>query len=104
MTGEGVAMLMGMSTSHCAKGRLKLPQIIRVARLQNEGAPEKCLNRYEKWFERGSEKGSEKRSETYPKILKPLSRRLNVLTGTSLNVFHRPKLAPVVFHHEALQG
>ena len=35
---------------------------IWVARLQNEIAPEKCLNRSEKWFEK-REKGSEKRSE-----------------------------------------
>ena len=40
-----------------------LPQIIRAARVQNEFAPEKFLNRYEKRFEK-REKGSEKRSET----------------------------------------
>ena len=39
---------------------------IRVACLQNEIAPEKLLNRYEKRFEK-REKGSEKRSETRPK-------------------------------------
>ena len=39
---------------------------IRAARLQNETAPEKLLNRYEKQFEK-REKRSEKRSETQPK-------------------------------------
>ena len=37
--------------------------LFRAAPLQNETAPEKILNRYEKWFEK-REKGSEKRSET----------------------------------------
>ena len=37
--------------------------IVRAARVQNETAPEKLLNRYEKRFEK-LEKGSEKRSET----------------------------------------
>ena len=37
--------------------------IVRAACLQNETAPEKNLNRYEKRFEK-REKGSEKRSET----------------------------------------
>ena len=36
---------------------------LRAACLQNETAPEKILNRYEKRFEK-REKGSEKRSET----------------------------------------
>ena len=36
---------------------------IRAARVQNEFAPEKFLNRYEKRFEK-REKGSEKRPET----------------------------------------
>ena len=36
---------------------------LRAARLQNETAPEKLLNRYEKRFEK-CEKRSEKRSET----------------------------------------
>ena len=35
----------------------------RAARVQNEFAPEKFLNRYEKQFEK-RDKGSEKRSET----------------------------------------
>ena len=39
----------------------------RAARVQNEIAPEKILNRYEKRFEK-REKGSEKRSETRLKI------------------------------------
>ena len=38
-------------------------QSFRAARVQNETAPEKLLNRYEKRFEK-REKGSEKRSET----------------------------------------
>ena len=42
-------------------------EIVRAARLQNEIAPEKFLNRYEKRFEK-REKGSEKRSETRLKI------------------------------------
>ena len=46
--------------------RFCLPQwkgYIRAACLQNETAPEKFLDRYEKRFEK-REKGSEKRSET----------------------------------------
>ena len=39
---------------------------VRAACLQNETAPEKLLNRYEKRFEK-RERGSEKRSETRPK-------------------------------------
>ena len=38
-------------------------EFFRAARVQNEIAPEKLLNRYEKRFEQ-REKGSEKRSET----------------------------------------
>ena len=37
--------------------------VLKASRLQNETAPEKLLNRYEKRFEK-REKGSEKRSET----------------------------------------
>ena len=37
--------------------------LLRAALVQNETAPEKLLNRYEKRFEK-REKGSEKRSET----------------------------------------
>ena len=40
---------------------------VRAAPLQNETAPEKILNRYEKRFEK-REKRSEKRSETCLKI------------------------------------
>ena len=40
-----------------------IPRKLRAARVQNEFAPEKFLNRYEKRFEK-REKGSEKRSET----------------------------------------
>ena len=43
---------------------------VRAARLQNKIAPDKVLNRYEKWFEK-HEKGSEKRSETCPKSVSP---------------------------------
>ena len=39
------------------------PKTFRAARVQNEFAPEKVLNRYEKRFKK-REKGSEKRSET----------------------------------------
>ena len=42
---------------------LILTEKIKAARLQNEIAPEKLLNRYEKRFEK-RKKGSEKRSET----------------------------------------
>ena len=43
---------------------VQTPQtLLRAARVQNEFAPEKLLNRYEKRFEK-REKGSEKRSET----------------------------------------
>ena len=41
----------------------RLFHLVKVARLQNEIAPEKLLNRYEKRFEK-HEKRSEKRSET----------------------------------------
>ena len=44
-----------------------LDHFVRGACVQNETAPEKFLNRYEKRFEKrekGSEKRSEKRSET----------------------------------------
>ena len=41
----------------------RLTHFFRAARVQNEIAPEKFLNRYEKRFEK-REKGSEKRSET----------------------------------------
>ena len=52
-------------------------RFFRVACLQNETAPEKLLNRYEKRFEK-REKGSEKRSETRPKQIQPLSGRLKI--------------------------
>ena len=44
--------------------------VIRAACLQNETAPEKLLNRYEKRFEK-RDKGSEKRSETRLKNFSP---------------------------------
>ena len=43
---------------------------LRAARLQNETAPEKILNRFEERFEK-REKGSEKRSETRLKKISP---------------------------------
>ena len=43
--------------------RPRIVDTVRAACLQNETAPEKLLNRYEKRFEK-REKGSEKRSET----------------------------------------
>ena len=54
---------------------------VRAARVQNEFAPEKFLNRYKKRFEK-REKGSEKRSET----------RLIFFLALSglLKFFHRP--------------
>ena len=45
------------------KKRRILSHLFRAARVQNETAPEKILNRCEKRFEK-REKGSEKRSET----------------------------------------
>ena len=47
---------------------LHILEKIRAARVQNEFAPEKFLNRYEKRFEK-REKGPEKRSETRLKIV-----------------------------------
>ena len=56
----------------CGPYRKKLEEpsrvILRAACQQNETAPEKLLNRYEKRFEK-RQKGSEKRSETRPKIV-----------------------------------
>ena len=45
-------------------------ETVRAACLQNETAPEKLLNQYEKRFEK-REKGSEKRSETCLKKISP---------------------------------
>ena len=47
---------------HCGVALLGLLHFFRAACLQNEIAPEKLLNRYEKRFEK-REKRSEKRSE-----------------------------------------
>ena len=58
-----------------------LHDFFRAARVQNETAPEKFLNRYEKRFEK-REKGSEKRSETRLK-------KILALSGLLKNV-HRP--------------
>ena len=49
--------------SHELLHELLRQETIRAARVQNEIAPEKLLNRYGKRFEK-REKGSEKRSET----------------------------------------
>ena len=81
---------------------------VRAARVQNETAPEKFLNRYEKRFEK-REKGSEKRSETRLKNFSPLRPTKNFsppIFHQILKVFHRPKFAQkkVFFHREALQG
>ena len=53
--GEGVEMLVSLEKRGIT--------MIRAACLQNETAPEKFLNQYEKGFEK-REKRSEKRSET----------------------------------------
>ena len=65
-----------------------------AACLQNETAPEKLLNRYEKRFEK-REKRSEKRSETCLKIVLPLSGRLKIFHqhfSTNLKSFSPPKI------------
>ena len=51
--------------------------MVRAACLQNETAPEKLLNRYEKRFEK-REKRSEKRSETCLKKLAPFRPLKNI--------------------------
>ena len=57
---------------------------VSVARLQNEIAPEKCLIRYEKGFEKRKNR-SEKRSETCPKsFLAPLRAAYKYFTCTFL--------------------
>ena len=80
----------------------------RAACLQNEIAPEKFLNRYEKRFEK-REKGSEKRSETRWNIFEPLSGRLKIFHrhfSTNFKSFSQPKICTKksFFHREALQG
>ena len=55
----------------------QMAEKVRAARVQNEIAPEKLLNRYEKRFEK-REKGSEKRSETRLKNLAPLRPLKNI--------------------------
>ena len=47
----------------CAMSGIGVAEKVRAARVQNETAPEKLLNRYKKRSEK-HEKGSEKRSET----------------------------------------
>ena len=55
--------LLGLSEKSLCKLFVQTILFVRAARVQNEFAPEKFLNRYEKRFEK-REKGSEKRSET----------------------------------------
>ena len=71
--------------------------LLRAACLQNEIAPRKFSNRYERWFEK-REKGSEKR----PTNVKPL----NISHPHFSKSFHRPKFVrkEQFFHREALQG
>ena len=57
--------------SRCGISGDSWPAILRAARVQNETAPEKLLNRYEKRFEK-REKGSEKRSEKCLASVRPL--------------------------------
>ena len=59
---------------------------IRAARVQNEIAPEKLLNRYEKPFEK-REKGSEKRSETHLKKYLALLRPFKNISPALFNKF-----------------
>ena len=75
---------------------IALARFVRAACLQNETAPEKLLNRYEKWFEK-REKGSEKRSETRPKQKnnEPLSGHLKIFhrhSSTNFKSFSPPKI------------
>ena len=56
-------LLVGGENQFAQFGVCWLDVVVRAARVQNETAPEKFLNRCEKRFEK-REKGSEKRSET----------------------------------------
>ena len=74
-------------------------QLVRAACLQNEIAPEKLLNRYEKRFEKREicgEKGSEKLSETHlKKKIRPSQAAYKYFTGTFqliLKSFSPPKI------------
>ena len=85
------------------------PKLIRAARVQNETAPEKLLNRYEKRFEK-REKGSEKTMrKAFEKVL-ALSGRLKIFHrhfSTNFKSFSPPKVCTkkkVIFHRGALQG
>ena len=78
--------IMWHRTVFVAEGR-----IIRAACLQNEIAPEKCLNRYEKRVEI-RDKGSEKRSETGPNIFQPVSGRLKIFHRHFSKSFSPPKI------------
>ena len=86
----------GQKVSDAKSRDANVNDFVRVARLQNEIAPEKCLHRYENWFEK-CEKGSKKRSETCPKALSPSRAASKQITGTFLKVFHRPKCAKTMF-------
>ena len=107
---EELAMTKRQVTAFCLCGsELRHSEILRAACLQNEIAPEKFLNRYEKRFEK-HEKGSEKRSETRLKKRLPLSGRLKIFHrhfSTNFKSFSPPKIftkKKVFFHREALQG
>ena len=70
---------------------------IKAARLQNETAPEKLLNRYEKRFEKREKKIRKTIRNAFEIFLAPLRRLKKYFTGTFqqiLKVFHRPKFAP----------
>ena len=60
---QGSCLDESASESHTQNSTQTAPWQFRAACPQNETAPEKFLNRYEKRFEK-REKGSEKRSET----------------------------------------
>ena len=60
--------------------------------MQNEIAPETCLNRYESGLI-NAKKDTKNDPNRVRKIVKPLSGRFRILTGTSLKICHRPKFA-----------
>ena len=83
--------------------------IVRAACLQNETAPEKLLNRYEKRFEKTRKRIRKTIRNAFEKLLAPLRPLKNIspaLFNQILRVFHRPKFVQkkVFFHREALQG
>ena len=67
---------------------LQAPETLRAACLQNETAPEKCLNRYEKRFEK-REKGSEKTiRNAFEKCLAPLRPLKNTIRNSRITFHH----------------